>query len=154
MIIKFEEYKGLHKKGVPDQQILDTILLLIEMKHLPQHIEGCCTLSDYIQNIDRVREYWAFIEPKYKEFIATLKEEGIDERVISYANVSFFANYLYQAQKASKSLDLLYKAVREANKAPESLNYKYALYDILENVIKADQNKAEQKTGDEAQDIE
>ena len=33
--IKYDEYKDLHKKGIPDQQILDTILLLIEMKHFP-----------------------------------------------------------------------------------------------------------------------
>lgn len=151
--IKYDVYRNLHKKGVPDQQILDTILLLIEMKHFP-FIPNFCELSQFILNIDRVRKYWELSKPMYEEFITTLKKEGIDERVISYADTSFYCRGYWQMERKGMNTDLLYKAVREANKAPESLNYKYALYDILENVIKADQAKAEQKTGDEAQDIE
>ena len=60
-------------------------------------------------------------------------------------------------KKKGINTDLIYKAVREANKAPESLDYKYTLFDILDNVIKEDQAKAEQEetqADDEAQDIE
>ena len=156
IMIKYDVYKSLHKKGVPDQQILDTILLLIEMKHYP-FIPNFCELSQFILNIDRVRKYWKLSKPLYEEFIATLKKEGIDERVISYADTSFYCREYWQMKRKGINTDLIYKAVREANKSPESLNYKYALYDILENVIKADQAKAEQEENqadDEAQDIE
>lgn len=142
--IKYDVYRNLHKKGVPDQQILDTILLLIEMKHFP-FIPTFCELSQFILNIDRVRKYWELSKPMYEEFITNLKKEGIDERVISYADTSFYCGEYWQMKRKGINTDLLYKAVREANKAPESLNCKYALYDILDKVIKADQAKAEQE---------
>lgn len=156
LLMKFEEYKALHKKGIPDQQILDTILLLIEMKHYP-YIPGICDMPAFVLNIDRVRKYWELSKPLYEEFIATLKKEGIDERVISYADTYFYCRVYWQMKRKGINTDLIYTAVREANKAPESLDYKYALFDILENVIKEDQAKAEQEetqADDEAQDIE